>query len=180
MKPIETNKLYIVNDFDRPDERHIAAMREDGKLYYIHPYLRDVECYKGMSAKEATPVINFGIDLSIADNLLHGVESQKSIAQYSDGRTRRWQGDKEFWVELARPGLAQFGRVMLSATGQIGVFDSHDEQIPELQEAPILLWAKHAEQLGYEVDGLKVELPDRRMITLRRLESGWIFEIYQS
>ena len=47
--------------------------------------------------------------------------------------------------------------VVLYDTGQIVVFGKDGKQVGPLQVSPILLWAKHAEELGYDVDGLKIE-----------------------
>lgn len=90
--------FYIVNGFDRPCERLIAERRADGLLYYVHPELRDQKSYHGMSAEEAVPVADFGIQLSIEDGILQGIQTCDSRAIYPDGRARRWQGSSRFRV----------------------------------------------------------------------------------
>jgi hypothetical protein len=59
----------------------------------------------------------------------------------------------------------------LFANGNIAVTDGR-EQIPELQEAPISLWAWRAEELGYDVDGLLIETPLGKW-RLIKTASGW-------
>lgn len=91
--------FYIVNTFDRPYPNHVAQCR-DGKLYYIHPELRDNKLYKGMDAGEATRVANFGVVLRQTEQGLHGSLEFPSTATYSDGRPRQWQGPKEWFIEF--------------------------------------------------------------------------------
>ena len=67
--------------------------------------------------------------------------------------------------------------VYLSDIGQIFVFDKKKNQIPELQKTLIILWAERAEQLGFNVDGLKIRT-SQRLITLHKSEKyGWNFSV---
>ena len=69
--------------------------------------------------------------------------------------------------------------VLLFGSSQIAAFDAKG-QVPELQEPLILEWAKRAEQLGYNVDGLIVETQFAGKLRLRRNdEGGWNFEVLQ-
>lgn len=43
---------------------------------------------------------------------------------------------------------------LLFANGQVGVFDTNREQIPELQVSWAELWATHAEDLGFDPVGV--------------------------
>lgn len=64
--------FFIVNDFDRPDEERIAERREDGKFYYIHPNLRNIKRYRGMTPTNPTPLEDFGIWMEIRDGKFRG------------------------------------------------------------------------------------------------------------
>ena len=94
-------KLFIVNDFDRPDERHIAEQRPDGKFYYVHPDLRDIKDYWGMTPDRPTPLEDFGIRTISRLGVLTGALTDRSIATYRDGRPRKWQGSSPFSFPLA-------------------------------------------------------------------------------
>ena len=52
----------------------------------------------------------------------------------------------------------QIGKVYLFNDAGIAVFDTDGNQIPELQKSLLIEWAQRAKNLGYRVDGLKVEL----------------------
>lgn len=89
-------KLYIANTFDRPDERHIAEKRLDGRFYYIHPTLCDEPVYWGMTPNNPTPLEEFGIDVAVDDGILEGRLVRESEATYDTGEERRWQGGSPF------------------------------------------------------------------------------------
>lgn len=95
-------ELYIVNDMDRPSEDHIAEER-DGLLYYVHPRLARDWAGQGMSKERATHVASFGIALTREAFLLSGEKLFPSVATYSDGKPREWQGSPEFQFALPRP-----------------------------------------------------------------------------
>ena len=88
--------FFIVNDFDRPDEERIAQRRADGKFYYIHPTLREVKRYWGMTPANPTPLESFGISIALIDGKFRGCHDTESTATYRDGRHRRWQGEHLF------------------------------------------------------------------------------------
>lgn len=102
--------FYIVNQFDRPDERHVAQEIE-GKLYYIHPELAGESQYWGMSMEEATPLEAFGLSCFHAATgmgtckqiewLRCSLERPRS-ATYPDGKLRHWQGASEFRIDLPK------------------------------------------------------------------------------
>jgi len=88
--------FFIVNDFDRPDEERIAQQRADGKFYYIHPTLRKVKRYWGMTPENPTPLESFGISIALIGGEFRGCHNNESTATYRDGRPRRWQGEGLF------------------------------------------------------------------------------------
>ena len=96
------NRFYIVNRIDRPCETLIAEKGADGKLYYIHPCLRESKCYHGMSADGATPLEHFNITVSLSTVMVDTPYFQGElhrgtlIAKYPDGRPRKWQGSNHF------------------------------------------------------------------------------------
>lgn len=96
----EKPRLFIVNSFDRPDPRHVAEMRADGKLYYIHPELKDEKKFHGMSPDHATPLEDFGIKVEFIGNCLEGSKTEKSKAKYSNGTPREWQGQTKFSIPI--------------------------------------------------------------------------------
>lgn len=91
--------FYVVNTYDRPSEEHIAQKRADGKFYYVHPRLKNVKQYWGMTPENPTPIEAFGIRIALMDGMLYGATdpSARSVtASYSDGSPRKWQGAKSF------------------------------------------------------------------------------------
>ena len=86
---IEPHRLYIVNDVDRPDKRHIAYRVTPRRLRYI-----EID-WPPMSfiVNRATPLADFGFSFQeIPMGLLCTLTTQ-SRAKYHDGKTRDWQGD---------------------------------------------------------------------------------------
>lgn len=75
-------------------------MRDDGKLYYIHPELKHIKHYHGMPADLATPLEDFGIKVEFIGNCLEGSKTEKSKAKYSDGKPREWQGQTKFSIPI--------------------------------------------------------------------------------
>lgn len=97
MKHTEIVGYYIVNCVDRPCERHIAEMRADGLLYYIHPDLANAEHYAGMGNRGATPLGEFGVTFQITGGKFIGEKVTESTATYPDGKPRDWQGMNQFF-----------------------------------------------------------------------------------
>lgn len=62
--------------------------------------------------------------------------------------------------------------VMLFGAGQIAVFDSEGNQVPELQESGLRLWMKHAESLGYSLEGVTIETAQGNFVPVKD-EGGW-------
>lgn len=90
----------IVNTFDRPCERMIAELRQDGLLYYVHPLMLPKWESMGISAAESTPLEAFGLVVEVSEGILTGKLSRPSWAIYGDGKPRRWQGSPEFSFKL--------------------------------------------------------------------------------
>ncbi len=82
----ELLKYVIINEIDRPDKRHIVD-RETGK--YLEPSLSE---YSFKDFERATPIIKFGFSFRDGEFILE----RESIAEYSEGRKRKWQGEKRF------------------------------------------------------------------------------------
>lgn len=66
---------------------------------------------------------------------------------------------------------------MMFRNGNAAVFDQNGEQIPELQIGFCELWAKHAESLGFDPDGVTFESPDCKMKIFRTFDDGFNHEI---
>ena len=80
------NKYYIVNDTDRPDQRHVAQLTEDG-LVYLHPGLSD---WQTMSMRsESTPVEDFGFRITEDGDHVRFELAGLSAAKYRDGKIRQ-------------------------------------------------------------------------------------------
>ena len=105
--------FYIVNDFDRPDERHVVQIVGKNKKHgypegeYIHDSLTDW-CKKSghrlCVRKSSTPLSAFGFDLTIDDGYATFTLVSGSVARYRDGRPRRWQGRSSFTLKLKPRG----------------------------------------------------------------------------
>lgn len=90
--------FFIVNTTDRPSEYFLAERRADGKFYYVHPQLRHLKEYWGMTPTDPTPVEAFGLLVDVKAGILVGaVDDSVTVgATYADGRPRRWQGSRVF------------------------------------------------------------------------------------
>ena len=92
-------KFYIVNDCDRPDERHITQLMPDGvSIEYIHEGLRDWGIMK--SSSKNTPMEDFGFDFVINGLFVTFSKARDSAACYPDGKHRKWQGRDNFILRL--------------------------------------------------------------------------------
>lgn len=94
------NQYFIVNTFDKPFERLIAELRQDGMLYYVHPSMLPEWEGIGLSAAESTPLEAFGLEVEVSEGKLTGRLSVPSTATYEDSRPRRWKGSSEFSFKL--------------------------------------------------------------------------------
>ena len=89
-------KLFITNTFDKPCERLIAELRQDGMLYYVNPLMLPEWEGMGLSANDSTPLEAFGLEMEVSEGNLIGRLVRPSTALYGDGRPRRWQGSPKF------------------------------------------------------------------------------------
>ena len=96
-------RFVIVKDFDRPSEKFIAELAEDGLYYYIHPELRSRWAKQGLSEMRATSLEDFGMEVNIEDDVFYCHYENESKAKYPDGRQRFWQGEPRF--NFRYPGL---------------------------------------------------------------------------
>jgi hypothetical protein len=98
-------KYYIVNEIDRPYERLVAG-EYNGKLYYLSRALEhDLKNCDGMGLDCATPMEDFGFDVSENDNSVVFNLNHPSKVKYKSVRTgeeiiRPWQGMKDFSLPL--------------------------------------------------------------------------------
>lgn len=70
----------------------------------------------------------------------------------------------------------QIKHVMVFGNGMVACFDGAGEQIPELQYGLFSEWAKRAEALGYEVEGLIIDAQNGFRWRLSKTESGFYIE----
>lgn len=98
MPPVE-HEFFIVNDADRPDERHITILSGAADLNYIHPDLRD---WGTMSLRDcSTNVKEFGFVTTESGGFVTFKRTAACRAVYDDGRKPRlWQGDDHFTMNL--------------------------------------------------------------------------------
>jgi len=98
-------KYYIVNEFDRPYERHVAG-EYNGKLYYLSRALEpEMKQYDGMANDRATPMEDFGFSIaenenSVVFNLINSSKVKYKSAKTGEEIIRRWQGMMNFSLPL--------------------------------------------------------------------------------
>ena len=98
---IEEYRFYIVNDIDKPCKRHVTQqINKEGVLMYLDKELQSL--YKLKLNKRSTSLKDFGFDYEIdmESGIVKFVMSNDSIAEYPDGKTRKWQDKTEFECEL--------------------------------------------------------------------------------
>lgn len=103
MTPIP--ELFIVNEIDRPDERHVVQRIGPNQYKYIHP---DLENWRMMERDDgATSLADFGIEWVFFER--NGVTHIScwvrtfSKATYKDGKPRHWQGSERFYLPYTKP-----------------------------------------------------------------------------
>lgn len=90
---IDPDCLYIVNEVDRPDARHVAYRISPRRLRYT-----EIEWQPMALTKRSTPLADFGFTFREIPMGLLCCQTEKSRAKYPDGKTRPWQGDPVFIV----------------------------------------------------------------------------------
>lgn len=88
--------FWIIDETDRPIERHVVeCLSEEGLCRYIFPSLRG--WYAMRLSEKSTKLEDFGF--LIVDHKNGGlsfVKMRPSVAKYSNGKPRRWQGKRNF------------------------------------------------------------------------------------
>lgn len=86
-------EYYIVNDVDKPSERHVAELVRDVELRYLS---EDLRRWPPMSKARATRMEDFGFVVVEEGNMVRFSKVGESVALYRDGTLRQWQGAAEF------------------------------------------------------------------------------------
>ena len=60
----------------------------------------------------------------------------------------------------------QIKSAYLFDNGLMMVFDAEGHQIPELQTSLLIAWAEEAKSLGYEINGLIIQVPNQRKVKI--------------
>lgn len=99
MKEKEKSGYFIVGDIDRPSEK-LLAKQIGNEIHYVHPSTRPciIQLEKGDNARNhvLTPVEDFGVTVIEFEGEILGIVTGPSIAKYSHGEHRDWQGSKRF------------------------------------------------------------------------------------
>ena len=105
-------QLFIINETDRPWERHIVQKVGPIQYRYIHD---DLKHWSTMQTSEPTHISLFGIDYEVVNEndeyvQIHCKLVRGSTAKYQDGKIRHWQGSTSFNIECLKPimNLEQF------------------------------------------------------------------------
>lgn len=92
------NNFYIVNDFDKPDKKHIVIDIGDNRCEYIHP---DLESWGWLNLdSDASTLVDFGFNIQEKDGTFYFNLENDSVIKYSDGNIRHWQGEKSFSIKI--------------------------------------------------------------------------------
>jgi hypothetical protein len=84
---------YIINGSDCPDMlRIVVCISSTGKCRYLS--IRDNRRWPSVMqlSERSTPLEDFGMQITIEGAAFKLTQIGESKAQYSDGKTRRWQG----------------------------------------------------------------------------------------
>lgn len=103
-KTIKGDKmLYIINNTDCPDEKHLVYELPDGSGKYLSKRLRSEEYHFSKEQMAfATSLDTFGFTMSISDTTgkINCVQTRRSKAKYTDGKFRPWQGREFFAISI--------------------------------------------------------------------------------
>lgn len=92
---IDTDKLIILNAYDRPCMHLVCRVMPNGKIIYGNKKLR--RKYKNLEKGAWATLKDFGFIYNV---FTHKYELRNpSKAKYHDGSPRRWQGKTEFTYE---------------------------------------------------------------------------------
>lgn len=67
-------------------------------------------------------------------------------------------------------------KIMIFPTTQVAAFEN-GEQVPELQESLIMLFAQHAESLGYDPTTFEIDVQGIGKLVLFKTEHGFNWDI---
>lgn len=97
-------EFFIINDMDKPCERHVVQKIGPHQYKYLHPDLANWNIME--DSKMTTNMKDFGFSVTIEGNRVHFRQTGLSCAKYYDGSPRQWQGEDEF-VLLYQPGIVK-------------------------------------------------------------------------
>lgn len=91
-------EFFIINDVDRPNEDHVVQKVTPIHAEYLSERLRG---WGRMEIREESiPIEDFGFDFFVEGETAFFKKQRPSIAKYSDGRPRHWQGDLIFFLDI--------------------------------------------------------------------------------
>ena len=97
-------EFFIINDADRPDERHVVQKIGPHQYKYIHPDLAE---WRVMERHEGpTNMKDFGFTMELRHNTVHFRQTGESVAKYYGASPRQWQGEDEFVLPY-EPGIVE-------------------------------------------------------------------------
>lgn len=88
-------EFIILDDADAPKSKNICQKTRAGKAEYIHVYKRDMHV-KPVTLYYPIPIEVFGLEVRINSGFAFFEKTRASIAVFSDGTPRNWQGEGEF------------------------------------------------------------------------------------
>lgn len=92
----EVPQFYIINDIDRPDEKHVAQILDNqiDRAEYLSHELRD---WGELTVTDKSAnIIDFGFDITFKNGIASFEKTGESVATYEDGSHRAWQGSTRF------------------------------------------------------------------------------------
>lgn len=73
-------------------------------------------------------------------------------------------------MTIEKEQTKKLSKVYLLDSASMVVFTESGEQIPELQQSLLVEWAERAKKLGYEINGLIVEMQNGRQLKIFEFE----------
>lgn len=96
-----SDRLYIINNVDRPCPEHIVYRRKDGIWGYVDRELNERGYLFGTRLpEEATSLSVFGLQALRYGQRVEVSRVGPSLATYADGTYRKWQDVHDFELEL--------------------------------------------------------------------------------
>jgi hypothetical protein len=93
MSKIARGDFVIVDEWDRPHVNLIAEVEDvlGDNIFYCR-YITDYPSRNGCQVSNPTLVADFGVDLKFEESTVTAIASRDSVATYTDGKPRPWQG----------------------------------------------------------------------------------------